>query len=72
MKKYLTVLALLLAAVSCGKGELTDLPQTTLELTFTADAVAAYAGGNATRTSLGADWSVSWVEGDQVSIRRRG
>lgn len=72
MKKYLTVLALLLAAVSCGKGELTDLPQTTLELTFTADAVAAYAGGNATRTSLGADWSVSWVEGDQVSILWKG
>ena len=68
MKKKLSyiVLAVLAAAVSCSKipGESVSEGQAQ-ELTFVADAVA-------TKTTLNGDWSVSWNEGDAVSILWRG
>ena len=68
MKRYMILLAALVVAASCEKHddiavqEEADKSQT---LTFTADAVA-------TRTVLGDDWSVSWQEGDAVSILWNG
>ena len=60
MKKYMILLAALVVAAGCEKGRNDDL-SVRRSLTFTADAVA-------TKTALGADWSVSWVDGDPVSI----
>ena len=57
MKKYMILFAVVLLAACNGK-EMQPL-------TFTADALV-------TKTALGADWSVSWSEGDQVKILWNG
>lgn len=57
MKKYMILFAVVLLAACNGKEM--------LPLTFTADALV-------TKTALGADWSVSWSEGDQVKILWNG
>ena len=69
MKKYMILWAALVVASACEK-----VPEQVRNdddgiirqtVTFTADAVA-------TRTTLGDDWSVSWQEGDEVSILWKG
>ena len=57
MKKYMILFAVVLLA-ACNSKEIQPL-------TFTADALV-------TKTALGADWSVSWSEGDQVKILWNG
>lgn len=64
MKKYMILLAALLAA-ACAKTNDVVPRADKLALTFSADAAV-------TKTSLGADWSVSWVEDDAVSILWKG
>ncbi|MBQ7269309.1 MAG: hypothetical protein IJS62_05590 [Bacteroidales bacterium] len=70
MKRYMIVFAALLAAVSCkvenplAAGD-AELPCGGERLTFTAEIEAS-------RTVLGSDWSVTWAEGDEVSILWRG
>lgn len=63
MKQHLLFgAAALLLAASCGREEgPVDAGHDRVTRTFTADAVA-------TRTALGDDWSVSWCEGDEISI----
>lgn len=71
MKKYMILFAAVLLAACTAKEmpdsvkpeEAVDTPRQAL--TFTADAVV-------TKTTLGADWSVSWNEGDQVKILWNG
>lgn len=71
MKKYMILFAAVLLAACTAKEmpdsvkpeEAVDTPRQAL--TFMADAVV-------TKTSLGADWSVSWNEGDQVKILWNG
>lgn len=70
MKKCLIVYALLFAALSCkmenplsvGDGA---VPGSRELLTFTAETEVS-------RTVLGAEWSVSWAEGDEVAILWKG
>ena len=69
MKKYMILFAAVLLA-ACTAKETPDSGKPEKEaprqaLTFTADAVV-------TKTTLGADWSVSWNEGDQVKILWNG
>ena len=68
MKKYMILFAAAALAACTSK----ELPVPTIQekpqrqvLTFTADATV-------TKTTLGADWSVSWNEGDQVKILWNG
>lgn len=69
MKKYMILFAAVLLAACTAK----ETPDSIVQekgarrqaLTFTADAVV-------TKTTLGADWSVSWNEGDQVKILWNG
>ena len=71
MKKYMILFAAVLLAACTAKEmpdsvkpeEAVDTPRQAL--TFMADAVV-------TKTSLGADWSVSWNAGDQVQILWNG
>ena len=71
MKKYMILFAAVLLAACTAKEmpdsvkpeEAVDTPRQAL--TFMADAVV-------TKTTLGADWSVSWNEGDQVKILWNG
>ena len=71
MKKYMILFAaVLLAACTAKETPYSVKPEKTVDsprqaLTFTADAVV-------TKTTLGADWSVSWNEGDQVKILWNG
>ena len=71
MKKYLILFAaVLLAACTAKEDPCSIKPENDLDvprqaLTFSADAVI-------TKTTLGADWSVSWNEGDQVKILWNG
>ncbi len=71
MKKYMILIAaVLLAACTAKETPYFVKPEKTVDsprqaLTFTADAVV-------TKTTLGADWSVSWNEGDQVKILWNG
>ena len=70
MKRYIILLTAILAAVSCAKVEQDSKEpehvQKPVEVIFSADA------GFTTRTTLGEDWSVSWNEGDMVSILWNG
>ena len=69
MKKYMILFAAVLLAACTAK----ETPDSIVQekgarrqaLTFTADAVV-------TKTTLGADWSVSWNDGDQVKILWNG
>lgn len=70
MKKYIIVFAALLAAFSCKvENPLVSggdaVPGGGTLLTFTAEI-------ETTRTVLGSDWSVTWAEGDEVSILWKG
>lgn len=69
MKKYMILFAVVLLAACNGKEIMPDtkeVDQTQQQsLTFTADALV-------TKTALGADWSVSWTEGDRVKILWNG
>ena len=68
MKKYMILFAVVLLAACNGK-EMPDTKEVDKSqrqaITFTADAIV-------TKTALGADWSVSWSEGDQVKILWNG
>ncbi len=69
MKKYMILFAAVLLAACTAK----ETPDSIVQekgarrqaLTFTADAVV-------TKTTMGADWSVSWNDGDQVKILWNG
>ena len=71
MKKYMILFAAVLLAACTGKETPESVRPSKVDalqrqvLTFTADA-------SVTKTSLGADWSVSWNEGDQVKILWNG
>lgn len=65
MKKYMILLAAF-AIAACATEEMPEkVRQDKQALTFIADAVA-------TKTTLNDDWTVSWNEGDEVSILWRG
>ncbi len=70
MKRYIILLAVLLAAASCAKVEQDskdpEPAQKGVEVTFSADTDIV------TRTTLGEDWNVTWNEGDLVSILWEG
>lgn len=69
MKKYMILFAVVLLAACNGKEKMPDTREVEQaqqqSLTFTADALV-------TKTALGADWSVSWSEGDRVKILWNG
>lgn len=69
MKKYMILFAVVLLAACNGKEIMPDTKEVDQtqqhSLTFTADALV-------TKTALGADWSVSWSEGDRVKILWNG
>ena len=60
MKKYI-ILAMAIMVAACSKISSPEPVETKIQLRFSADA-------SITKTSLGADWSVNWVEDDPVSI----
>ena len=64
MKKYF-IIAMAIIAAACSKISSSEQKETKIQLCFSAEA-------SVSKTSLGADWSVSWVEDDPVSILWNG